>query len=583
MSQPLSLNPTPGATPMSNQTWKLAESIGIEQAQAMDEVLALLDTAEPSKFIALLGSRNSASVLINDVLGKNLLRTPAHRKLLGVVIDATRLPSHIEAWQYLLYAVMDKLAEAPTARNTVISDLRDELNEVVALERRQDDSAALASAAFAGHFRSAFPGIVNASVGASNSLLVVGLDKLDQVDGIFAMDLLEASRYFLNAPDCAVLAAADEAPLIERLKIVGADGLMVTWPSERVAVPERLITRTSRAPLRPKRPGDPAKPSHKVNLGTLPSESARVIKEMLEPDQRLIDTACEEWHHAIERLTRRNEEGSTTRISGAHIAKLVTLKLLSPRLFEAAKFDAPLLGRLERAARSGNADLKDELQRVMAMTPKLSALFKSAPNFLGIETRDIATALRLVYGRDNEPSAQHAEQKKRSVALPESERVGRITLDEPAAMPRARSQREAAAPAINLHPVLLLPVAGAITVLIDRYTKTVSGAPAVLPNVTNNSIVSNAALLGFELIGLAICFLIVAFWGGAKRNALYQIAFGLIIGALGSNLFDHIATGGVLNLLPVSGVAVNFAHMSMLAGALMLLVTLFQKEPQKAE
>jgi hypothetical protein len=569
---------------MSNQTWKLAESIGIEQAQAMDEVLALLDAAEPSKFVALLGSRNSASVLINDVLGKNLLRTPAHRKLMGVVIDATRLPSHIEAWQYLLFAVMDKLAEAPNARGAVIGDLRDELNEVVALERRQADSSGLASAAFASHFRSAFPGIVNATVASSNSLLVVGLDKLDQVDGIFAMDLLEASRYFLNAPDCAVLAAADEAPLIEKLKIVSADGLMVTWPTERVAVPERLITRTSKAPLRPQRPGDPAKPSHKPNLGTLPSESAKVIKDMLDPDQRLIETACEEWHYAIERLTRRNEEGSTTRISGAHIAKLVTLKLLSPRLFEAAKFDASLLGRLERAARSGNADLKDDHQRVMAMTPKLSALFKSAPNFLGIETRDIATALRLVYGRDNEPSAQHTQQKNQGAALPESERVGRIALDEPALATGGRTatrpaQSERAPLALNLHPVLLLPVAGAITVLLDRYTKSASGAPAVLPNITTSSIFGNAAMLGLELIGLAICFLILAFWGGAKRNTLYQIAFGLIIGALGSNLYDHIVTGGVLNFLPIAGVAVNFAHISLLAGALILFVSMFQREP----
>jgi hypothetical protein len=591
------LNPVHGAKPMSNQTWKLAENIGVEQAQAMDEVLALLDAAVPSKFIALLGSRNSASVLINDVLGKNLLRTPAHRKLISIVIDATRIPTHIEAWQHMLFCVMDKLSEASNLRRNSISDLRDELNELVQLERKGADSAGLASAAFAHHFKTAFAGIVNSTVSTSNSLLVVGIDKLDQVDGFLSLDLLEASRYFLTAPDCAVLIAADEQPLLDKLATTSPNGakIMASWPSERVIVPERLITRTGKAPLRPGATGTASPRGKRANLGTLPSESAKVVKELLEPDQKMIDAACDDWHRAIERLNKRNEEGFTTKIGGTHVAKLVALKMLSPRLFDAAKFDAALLSRLERAARSGNADMKDEHQRLMALAPNLTALFKSAPNFVGLETRDIATALRLVYGRETEaplaPVLNKTSMATAGVAIEHgaaathggAKSIVGIDLDPQRVTTRTEQLRQqGAAVKLSLPPVGLLLAGGAAIVALDRLTKAASEAQAVLPNLTNSSIIGNAAMLGMELIGIALSLLILAFWGVSKRNGLYHGAFGLIIGGLGSNLYDHIMTGGVLNFLPIGGIAVNLAHLALLAGALMLMVSWFQRDDAEA-
>jgi hypothetical protein len=576
MSQPSSMNQSTDT--MSNQSWKIAESIGVEQAQAMDEVLALLDAAVPEKFIAMFGTRNSASVLLNELLGKNLLRTPGHRKLLGVVIDATRLPTNIEAWQHMIFALLDKVGEAPGTPQRVIGDLRDELNELITLERRRDPSASLASAAFAAHFRKAFPGLVAAAVGASNSLLVLGIDKLDQIDGVFAMDLLEASKYFLNVQDCATLMAADEKPLIERLQQTSgaASRLIVTWPTEHVAVPEKVLTRSAKAPLRPSMGGKDADLNKRANLGLLPGDSAKVIKELLEPDQRAIDNACGDWLSANAQLTKRIDDGSITRIGGAHLAKLIALKTMSKRLFDAAKLDAGLLSRLERAARSGSVDMKDELLRTMAMTPKLTALFKSAPNFVGIEIREVASALRFVYGHDNTPVPQMA------AAGPVLRSNGPSLSAAADAFSTARSEARAALPRLplklSLPPIALFFATGAAVTLIDRVSKTAANVTAVYPNLTTSSLVGNAAMLGIELLGLALCMLIMLFWGAKRVSKLYHIGFGLITAGMASNLFDHFRTGGVLNFLPVSGVALNLAHLAMFAGALLLVASMLQRD-----
>lgn len=569
---------------MSNQTWKVAESIGVEQAHAMDEVLALLDAGVQQKFIALFGSRGSASVLLTELLGRQTLRTPAHRRLMSVVLDATRMPSHIEAWQHLIFSVLDKLAESPTATQAVISDLRDELNELVQLERRRDESASLASAAFAHHFRTAFPGLVSASIASANHLLVVGLDRLDQVDGVFAMDLLEASRYFLTSPDCVTLMAADERTLMEKLRNVSASAekLMVTWPSERVAVPERLITFSGKAPLRPNsrlpeaETPEPTRSAKKASLGTLPTDSAKVIKDLLSPDQRAIDLACDEWHRAIAALNKRNDDGYTTKISGAHVAKLVSLKMLSSRLFDAAKFDATLLSRLERAARSGHADMKDELQRVMALNPQLTALFKSAPNFVGVETRDAATAIRLVGGRETtDAPAPKGNAKKDAQA--QNDTGARAQHAE-----RVRTERSGSRISFSLPPIVLFVLTGTALAIVDGLTKRSSGALPVLPNVTTSSLISNAAMLGMELVGLALTLLILGFWGAAKRSKIYHLAFGLIAGGLASNLYDHIMTGGVINFVKFSGVSLNVAHIGLLIGAVLLLLSMFRRDPKEA-
>jgi hypothetical protein len=553
---------------MSNQTWKVSNAVGVETARAMDEVLALLDAAVPRKFVAMFGSRSSASALLTEMLGnKQALRTPAHRRVMAVLIDATRLPTHIEAWQHMIFTVLEKIGESPAASKSVIQSLREELNELIARERRNDASAALASAAFAHHFRSAFPGLVSSSVAATNSILVVGIARLDQCDGLWALDLLEGSRYFLNAPDCATIIAADEQPLRSSLHAVSADAekLMATWPTDHVQIPEtgpaRVVTSQPAAAVQT---GKGKSADKRSALGLLPAESARVLKEALGPDQRAIDLACETWQKAIAALDKRNEDGYTTRVSGAHVAKLVALKQLSPALFDAARFDAPLLGRLERAARSGSADMNEPSQRTMALNPQLTALFKSAPNFIGIEPRDTATALRFVFGGEAEP-----------IRVPEAVRLADATTS-PAQPNAARARAQRASAGSSLSPVVWLLGTGFGIAGLDRAAKWLANAQPTLPNLTTNSMINSALTLGMEMIGIALAVLILVFWGAARKSRMYHAAFGAIIAGLASNLYDHVTTGGMINHLALLGMSVNIAHVGMLAGAVLLAIAMLR-------
>ena len=112
-----------GTKNMSNQIWKVAEAIGVEQARTLDEVLGLFDAEQPRRFIALFGNLEGASALLSELAGSRSLRTPSHRRLVGVVVDATELPLHIDAWQHLLLQVLGKLAESVnTPQNIVVGE-----------------------------------------------------------------------------------------------------------------------------------------------------------------------------------------------------------------------------------------------------------------------------------------------------------------------------------------------------------------------------------------------------------------------------------------------------------------------------
>ncbi|MCX6019308.1 MAG: P-loop NTPase fold protein [Chloroflexi bacterium] len=563
---------------MSNQIWKVAEAIGVEQARTLDEVLGLFDAEQPRRFIALFGNLEGASALLSELAGSRSLRTPSHRRLVGVVVDATELPLHIDAWQHLLLQVLGKLAESVNTPQNIVVGLRRQLEEMIQLERRRDEAASLAAAAFAHQFRSAFPGLLATTYSATNQIFVVGLDKLDRVDGVFAKELLESSQYFLSAPNCAVVLAADESRLLDNLRNAAPDGaqLMATWPTDRIAVPDRTTPSSGRAPLRPEPEAAPPPTSRRGRLRNdaltaLPTDAARVLKEMLSPDQHAIEAACGEWQHTMAALHKRSEEGLQTKLTGPQIAKLVALKLLSPRLFEAARFDVLLLSRLERAARNGSADTSDEQQRIMALSSQLTGLFKSAPNFIGIEPRDIATALRLLSGgilTETTPQPTHTSQR----TTPPNANTARRSTVRAAAQPYAASFGHSA-------PIAAFVAVNALVVLADRLTKQGSGAQAMLPNLSTSSLISNAAMLGMELTGLALALLILGFWGIARRSSLYHIAFGLITGALASNLYDHIVTGGVINFIPVAGIMINTGHLALLAGAALLVVSMFRPQP----
>lgn len=556
-----------GDQPMSNQTWKVAEAIGVEQARTLDEVLTLLDDVASSHFVTLFGSSESASALLGELTAVRGLRTPARRRLVGLVVDAVELPTHIEAWQHMLFCVLDKLAESVHAPQETVIGLRRQLEEVTRQERRGDDSAAFAAAAFAQQFRSALPGLLDVAYANTQQILTIGLDKLDQVDGVFAHDLLEASRYFMNTQNCAVLLAADESRLLENLRIALPDGeqILANWPSERIAVPERSAPAQKRTALRdaPAEQDTPRRARPRSDaLAALPSDAARVLRDALTPDLRAVDAACAEWQSATTALQKRQKDGVSMRISGAQVAKLIALKALSPRLFDAARLDVALLTRLERAARAGTVDMSDELQRLMALNPQLTALFKSAPNFIGIEGRDIATTLRILTGTSTGEFTAPSQSERKAPA----QRRAQIAVARPSAAPVAAFFASAVA-----------------IVSADQVSKIMSGVPPMLPNATTSSLISNSIMLGMELVGLALSLLILFFWGVARRSRLYQAAFGLITGGLGSNLFDHVAQGGVVNFLPLGNITLNVAHFGLLAGAFLLLISLFRPNGDMVE
>jgi len=306
-------------------------------------------------------------------------------------------------------------------------------------------------------------------------------------------------------------------------------------------------------------------------------------------------------------LARRNADGYDTRITATLVAKLCALKQLSPALFDAARFDAPLLANLERRARTPQAsDTHDEWAETMFHDPRLLALFKAAPTTIGVEPRDVATALRLVHSGDMDdkgqlPSASAATpasslltlEPKRphmrllgastaaaspvpSLSAPASAAAAFDAVLTPSARPRPARERQAG-PGIAL-PIWTIISVVAGTFIVDRLVKlaiqggAMSFGTLVQPTpLSAVNIVSTSLAMGAELVGLALCALIVAYWGSRMRSTARIAAFGLIGGGLAANIFDRVAYGSVMNYLHVGHLPVfNLAHVALIAGACML-------------
>jgi hypothetical protein len=200
--------------------------------------------------------------------------------------------------------------------------------------------------------------------------------------------------------------------------------------------------------------------------------------------------------------------------------------------------------------------MNDENQRLMALSPKLTGLFKSAPNFIGIELRDAATAIRILTGTA----------------------TGEFNVAPPTRSATRDAARAAAAPRTTA-PVGAFIASSVAIVVVDQLTKALSGAAPVTPNLTTSSLISSTLMLGLELTGLALALLILFFWGVARNSRAYHAAFGLITGALGSGLFDHIYLGGVVNFIEVGTFRLNVSHFGLLAGAALLLICMFRPQP----
>lgn len=562
------------------QTTAFDVQLAGEQSQALQALLGALDTPVSRKAIGLFGARGSGKSTLLAQLDKGLRspRTPAHRRVVCAAINAANLPNDIAPWQRLIFATLDKLAQQPGATST-IDDLRDELNELVQHEQHNDDSATLAAAAFAHHFRAAFAGLINSTITLSNSTFVIAIDNLDKCSAGHAIELLESSKYFLNAQNCATLVAADETALNVKLGNEGRE-LLYKWLTGRID----LNGPAFKQPAQPEQPR--VKQSPKPIASDIPTASVQVLLGALGDDRYGIERAGEYWRNAMRGLAKRNADGHRSSINGPMIAKLSALRAISPALFDAARFDAPLLGNLERRARSPRAsESHDEWAATMEEDARLLNLFKSAPSFIGVEIRDVATALRLVQAGDGETVEMHS-----TAALPNMTIIGALPANMPTTAGDARAANRArgaiARPQIFTAGIWAILSIAAGAFIIDRLSKMLAQNNPLLGGLVQPAplnLVNNGLSIAAELTGLAICLLILAFYGAQGRSMAQSTAFGLILGGMAANLFDRISHGTVMNFIHIGALPIfNLAHVAMLAGAAILAYTILANKPKQA-
>ena len=390
------------------------------QADALNEIIRQLDGSAPRRTIALYGPRGSGkTTLISELLeSPRPRRTVLQRKVVGFVADAGLLDTRLAPWIQLVNSVLDKLTElAQPTPPMMIADLKTELRELVRLEMRNDEASRvtseLAAAAFAHHWRSAFPRLLLDIVMQMNAALVVALDHVEQLEPVPAAQLLEAARYFLNAAGCTTVLLADENALIAKLDASGSgiDGEYVLnqWASAKLVLhpsPSGRLNRTANPFGSQLLSSTPAvrDVAHDATTATSPANHADVPGPVLATLRNTgqLDAAVNQWRAAMRAVIRRAQDGGpSSNVGGELMAKVVALRYLHTELFDAARFDAALLVGLER--RVGNprlAEVGNEFDRVVAADEKLKSLFKSQPLFGNIETRDLATALRMAFTED---------------------------------------------------------------------------------------------------------------------------------------------------------------------------------------
>lgn len=575
------------------------------ESRAARQLLARFDQLNAGGVIGLLGPRSCGkSTLLKAILAPasgRRIRTPDHRKVIGVIVDAgaTNSSDGKSAWQQLVLNVLELLAShaMPTERR-IVNELRSELLRVARASARADEDSRLAVAAFAHHFRSAYPRLVMNVFTLSNAVLVVGIDHLDRAPAGQVTEWIEAANYFLSAPGCAVVVCADDAALIDKLQqnagpivaqsdsvsALAGEAILDKWLPQRVMI-EVLTAPIAVAPL----PGTSQdltvapQPSDLRNRN-IPPACMHIITSALQPDRRLIEVAVSNWHTAMQAIVKRAEDRAGSAVSSTVIAKLVTLQALSPQLFDAGRYNARLLVTLEQQLRGETpAPSDDDWYGAVSQHLALKSLLTSNPPLSALSLPDLAAALRLTYAGQDIELRQPAETVIRARATTVNRATEVIVASD--SLP---------APETNLHPFALgLPawVSAIVTggvFIVDRLAKllVIAAQPAAMRNnPAGATATSGAFAVGAELFGVALCALILLFWGGARPQRLYSISLGCILGALTSNLFDRLVYGHVLNFIYIANLPVfNLSHIALLAGAILLAVSLLRsglsREPQ---
>jgi lipoprotein signal peptidase len=513
------------------------------------------------------------------------------------------LNTRITPWIQLVNSVLDKLTDlAQPTPPMMIADLKTELRELARLENRTDEASKvtgeLASAAFAHHWRSAFPRLIMDIVMQNNATFVVTLDHLERIEPVKAMQLMEAAQYFLAVPGCTTLLLANESTLVNHLDQTqaGADGdaMLRKWASARVALKPSSFAKTDGATASPgtksiaRNEAAGSSITKTSSTTDVPVPVMALLSATLSANGQSED-AVKHWRGAMRAIMRRAQDGQPINVSSELMAKVIALRYHTQTLFNSARMDAGLLVGLER--RIGNprlAEVGNEFDKVVAESENLKTLFKAQPLFGSVEMRDLATALRLAF----------SEEAASSLVMDTPAEVadtGRSTLTDLKRTTSSilRSVANTATAATEAIPSSWMNIGTAVATavslacglfILDRLIKllmlsaqTALGGllhldvNALLPASTD--LVSSGAAIAAELVGIALAALIFVFWG--RNHKLHAAALGLIIGGMAANLIDHVAYSAVLNYIYIGQLpAFNLAHVGLLMGGVLLLVSM---------
>jgi len=232
-----------------------ALTLTADQQRALSGLMAQLDRTHGvpgPHMLTLFGSARDIEEVLRVAApdGPRKPRTAEHRKVLSAYVDAANLPPYLRPWQYLVFELLEALAESALAsEKPAITGLRSELLKLTRLQEDVDrapanESAgadlARATSVFVKRFRASLPSMVLNTVSLANSVMLFVIDNAHRAAAADTAQLLEASRYFLSAPSCGVLVCGDEMLLLERLSHSGAGvdgrGILRGWQTGRIDI-----------------------------------------------------------------------------------------------------------------------------------------------------------------------------------------------------------------------------------------------------------------------------------------------------------------------------------------------------------
>ncbi len=507
----------------------MSQLLSTEQNRIRDELLGLIDrpqSPQPAVLIGLFGPAGSGKTTLLESLSRTSVtqaaRTRNHRRVTGLNIDACAIPGYMLPWQHVLAQVLDRLDEqALPSEIDVIKGLRSKLVALIKRDPKmtaQDEDAAIV--AFTKQFRQAIPGLISSSITQANNVLLVGVDHLDKIDANTTADLLDAVVYFLRVPGVAVVVAADEGALVEKINQAteSTDGStqLRSMLQARLELPARAKSASTAGPV-----------AAGMGAFSKPKPAPSTVAKTPAPAAPV--EATNTTSASIAEL-----QPSTTKIAASTV-------VTAPPKTEKSPASAAVAASIDAKAAVSSAS------STTAATAGASSRSKPAPK---PNTSDGPSLFSRTFSRllaSNSPVML-------ALFVFLVDRMSKTLIRMISAEP----------PGINI-------VTGWLR--LDQYFAT----------TTANGVVRGSLGLGAELVGLFLAIILMLFStdrnaGVSRSDALLSLAsFGLIVGSLSANLLDRLLYSGVLNFIHLGNLPVfNLAHVTLAIGLLMLVYTLIR-------